>query len=128
MNMNNMNKPLVLLHIEDLIFISKVSIAAKEAGIETRVISNTDFDDIENIVRKAELVIIDLDAENLKPFDLLSRIGNMHNDEVPQIVAFVSHLKQELIHRARQYKNVNVLSRSQFVEQLSGLFQGVKEQ
>lgn len=126
MKLKENGKPLVLLLIDDLIFVSKISIAAKETGAETRVIENSDRDDIERLIAIADLVLIDLNAEHLDPLEFIRTISNLPTIRDTKIVCFVSHIDTELTNEATQYQGVTVLPRSKFVEQLPGILEGVK--
>lgn len=120
--------PLVLLLIDDLIFVSKVSIAAREAGVDTRVITRTDFDDIEKLVGPADLILVDLNAEQLNPVEFIRTVSELPTVRDTRIVCYVAHIDKELIEEAERYEGVTVLPRSQFVEQLPGILEGVKQE
>ncbi len=118
---------LILLLIDDLIFVSKVSIAAKDIGTETRVLTKSDLDDIERLVGIADLILVDLNAEHLKPLEFIRNVSNLPTSRDTRIVCFVSHINNDLMNVAKQFKGVTVLTRSQFVDQLKGILEGVKE-
>lgn len=128
MNLNQSNKPLVLLYIDDLIFVSKITIAAKEAGVDTKVITRTDLDEIEDLVGIAHLLLIDLNADHLKPIEFIRRVIRSSTSRDIRIVCFVFHIHHERMKEAEQFKGVTVLPRSKFVEQLPVFFQEVKQE
>ena len=121
-------KPLVLLLIEDLIFVSKISIAAKETGVKTRSVTKNDLDDIENLVGVADLLIIDMNAEYINPMEFIRTVSKLPTGQDIRVIGFASHIQQDLMKEAEQYPEVTVLTRSQFVEQLPGILQGVKQE
>ena len=121
-------KPLVLLLIEDLIFISKISIAAKETGIDTRSVTKNDLDDIENLVGVADLLIIDMNAEYINPMEFIRTVSKLPTGQDIRVIGFASHIQHDIMKEAEQYPEVTVLTRSQFVEQLPGILQGVKQE
>ncbi len=127
MNLNQNNKPLALLYCDDLIFVSKISIAAKERGVTTRVITKTDLDSIDELVGIADLVLIDLNADHLNPVEFIRRIVNSPTIRDTEIICFVSHAHHDRIKEAEQFDCVTVLPRSKFVTQLSGIFEGIKQ-
>ncbi len=127
MAMNQSNKPLALLYCDDLIFVSKISLAAREQGIETRVITWTDLDTLEELVGIADLILIDLNADHLNPVEFINRVVNSSTSRDTVIVCFVSHIHHERIKEAERFDGVTVLPRSKFVDQLPGIFEGIKD-
>ena len=121
-------KPLVLLLIEDLIFVSKISIAAKETGVKTRSVTKNDLDDIENLVGVADLLIIDMNAEYINPMEFIRTVSKLPTGQDIRVIGFASHIQHDIMKEAEQYPEVTVLTRSQFVEQLPGILQGVKQE
>jgi len=121
-------KPLVLLLIEDLIFVSKISIAAKETGVQTRSVTKNDLDDIENLVGVADLLIIDMNAEYINPMEFIRTVSKLPTGQDIRVIGFASHIQHDIMKEAEQYPEVTVLTRSQFVEQLPGILQGVKQE
>ena len=98
--------PSLLLVCSDLMLGSKVTAAAKEAEFElTRTLSQTKA--MERLGEAAfDAVVLDLEIEPLDAVKLLLACG----DAVP--VAFVSHVKADLIGEARA-AGWNVLTRGQ---------------
>jgi hypothetical protein len=120
-------KPLILLYIDDLIFISKISIAAKEIGLETRVITRIDLEDIEKLIGISKLIMVDLNADHKKPLEFIERITRLPTSRDIRIVSYVSHIHHDIIKQAEKFEGVTVLPRSQFVDQIHGILEGVKE-
>ncbi len=118
----------VLLLIDDLIFISKISIAAKEAGVETRAINPQDLENLEELVDYAGLVIVDMNAEYIQPMECIRSLKKNSNEKDIRIIGFASHIQHDMINEAEQHPGVTVLPRSQFVGQLPGILQGVKQE
>ncbi len=127
MKLNQSDKPLALLYCDDLIFVSKISIAARESDVETRVITNTDLDSIEELVGIAGLLIIDLNADHLKPIEFIHRVVDSSTSRDTKIVCFVSHIDHERIKEAERFDGIAVLPRSKFIDQLSGILEGIKQ-
>lgn len=127
MDFNGNSKPLVLLLIDDLIFVSKVSLAAKETGVATRALTRGDVDEIDRLVPLANLVIVDLNSETVNPIEFLRAVTALESGRTVQIICFGSHVSTELLREAQSFPDVTTMSRSQFVQQLSEILQGVKE-
>jgi DNA-binding NarL/FixJ family response regulator len=120
-------KPLTLLLIDDLIFVSKISLVAKNAGVETRALSRTDLDDIDQLVGAADMIIVDLNIDSIPVFDFLRNLYAAPTLRDTRIICFVSHIRRDLIDAAKAIGVEEVLSRSQFVESVEKLFEGIKE-
>jgi CheY-like chemotaxis protein len=118
---------LVLLLIDDLIFVSKVSMAAREAGISTRLVTRTDLQDIDNLVAIADIILVDLHAESINPIEFLREINRVPTKRDTEIICFVSHVRKDLIREAEEFDQVTVMPRSRFIENLAGILQGAKK-
>lgn len=127
MNLNQNDKPLVLLYIDNLIFISKISILAKEMGLRTRSLTRTDLDHLEDLTGISKLILVDLNADHLKPLEFIEKIHPFSTNKDVRIISFVSHINHELKRGAEKFEDITVFSRSQFVDELEGILKGIKE-
>ncbi len=127
MNLNQNDKPLVLLNIDDLIFTSKISILAKQTGVKTRSITKADLDHLEDLVGISKLILVDLNASHLKPLEFIKNVQSFKTSRDVRIICFVSHIHHELKKEAENFGDITVFSRSQFVDELEGILKGIKE-
>lgn len=127
MNLNQNDKPLVLLYIDDLIFTSKISILAKETGVKTRSITKADLDHLEDLVGLSRLILVDLNANHLKPLEFIKNVQSSSMSRDVRIICLVSHIHHELKKEAEKFEDITVFSRSQFVDELEGILKGIIE-
>lgn len=112
---------MVLVAVDDLMFSSRISTAAKAVGAAIRFTRSA-----EAVVTAARetapaLVIIDLNAARLQPLEILAALkGDPTLAAIPTL-GFVSHVDTPTIEAARSAGVDRVLARSAFVEQLPAL-------
>ena len=115
---------MVLVAVDDLMFSSRISTAAKAVGAAIRFTRS-----VEAVVAAAReaspaLVILDLNAARLQPLAILAALkGDASLAGIPTL-GFVSHVDTPTIDAARQAGVDRVLARSAFVEQLPALLGG----
>jgi hypothetical protein len=127
MNLKQNDEPLVLLYIDDLIFTSKISILAKKTGVKTRSLTNTDLDSLDDLIAISKLILVDLNANHLKPLEFIKNVLASPTGRDVRIICFVSHVHYELKKEAEKFEKVTVFSRSQFVDALEGILKGIKD-
>jgi CheY-like chemotaxis protein len=114
---------MILVAVDDLMFSSRISTAAKAAGAPIRFARSADAVLEAARAEKPTLVILDLNSARTRPMEIL---GALKRDpalaDVPT-VGFVSHVDTATIEAARKAGVDRVLARSAFVEQLPGLLQ-----
>lgn len=109
---------MIVAAVDDLMFASKISTAARQLGVEV-VFARSEDQVLERVrTLKPALTIFDLDSRQTRP---LSTIAAMKAD--PELssmrtLGFVSHVHGELIARARQAGIDEVLARSAFSSRL----------
>lgn len=109
--------PSVIAFVTDLIFATKISSTAASLGVDTAMARNLDAL-ATKIESGAALALIDMDAEA----DPLRAIELCRAAAVrPRIVAFVSHVRADLVQAARDAGADLVLARSAFVTRLPAL-------
>jgi PleD family two-component response regulator len=114
----------VIVAVDDLMFASRISSAAKALGVEIAFARSPEA--IVDAVRtKApRLVILDLNSIKVRPLEAVAALkADAALAGVPT-VGFVSHVQTELITAAREAGVDQVLARSAFVTQLPQLLQG----
>jgi CheY-like chemotaxis protein len=114
----------VIVAVDDLMFASRISSAAKALGVPIAFARSPDAV-VEAVRTKApRLVIFDLNSQKIRPLEAVARLkGDAALAAVPT-VGFVSHVQTDLIAEARQAGVDQVLARSAFVTQLPQLLQG----
>jgi PleD family two-component response regulator len=108
----------ILAVVDDLFFNVKISDAAKRAGLLS-VFFKTEKEVIE--AAKANpplLLIIDLNANSIKPVELIEHFKAHEDLKRVTIISFVSHVQGELKQRAHDAGANMVLARSAFSSSL----------
>ena len=115
---------MVIVAVDDLMFASRISSAAKALGVEIAFARSPEAI-VEAVRTKApRLVILDLNSVKVRPLEAIAALkANPALAAVPTL-GFVSHVQTELIGAARQAGVDQVMARSAFVTQLPQLLQG----
>ena len=115
---------MVIVAVDDLMFSSKISSAAKLLGVEIAFARSPEAI-VEAVRAKSpRLVILDLNSQRVRPLEAVAALkADASLARVPT-VGFVSHVQADLIADARQAGIDQVLARSAFVTQLPRLLQG----
>ena len=107
----------VLAAVADLLFVSKISTAAKQAGCTAPF-----FRDAEQLARAVPgepcLVIVDLNHAALDPVALIARLKQNPVTAAAPVVAFLSHVQVDLKREAEKAGSDLVLPRSVFSQNL----------
>jgi CheY-like chemotaxis protein len=109
---------MVLVVADDLLFRSKISTAAKSAGVVIRAAKTADA--ALEVVRRERpsLVLLDLDSARVGPFEVLGRLAaDPELRDVPTL-GFVSHVHADLVGRARALGIGSVMARGAFAAAL----------
>jgi CheY-like chemotaxis protein len=114
----------VIVAVDDLMFASRISSAAKALGVEIAFARSPEAI-VEAVRTKApRLVIFDLNSVKVRPLEAVAALrADPALASVPT-VGFVSHVQTDLIAQARQAGVGQVMARSAFVTQLPQLLQG----
>jgi DNA-binding NarL/FixJ family response regulator len=114
---------MILAAVDDLLFASKISAAARQLGVE--VIFARSSDDVlrqERSVRP-RLIIFDLNGKRTEPLTTISAIKSDLDLARIRTIGFVSHVQTELIESARQAGVDEVMARSAFSAKLGEILQ-----
>jgi len=107
----------VLAAVSDLIFVSKISAAARQAGCTIEY-----FRDPEKLMQAASgqpcTVIVDLNGIGLDPIALIASLKSDATTRPAQIIAYLSHVQHELRREAEKAGADLVLPRSEFSQNL----------
>src|SRR5271170_3013900 len=106
----------VVALVDDLFFQVKIAEAAKQLGVEFRACSTADALVAEVAKGAAKLVVVDLNARS-QPIEAIERLHAM-GLAIP-LVAFLSHIQQDLAERARAAGCREVMPRSKFTRDLA---------
>jgi CheY-like chemotaxis protein len=109
---------MILVVVDDLLFRSKISAAAKAAGVEVRAATTADAALERARVDHPTLVLLDLDSARTQPLEVLRRFAADPALSDLETLGFVSHVHADLIREARAHGIGNVLARSAFVVSL----------
>ncbi|MGH9145793.1 MAG: response regulator [Vicinamibacterales bacterium] len=114
---------MILAAVDDLMFASKISAAAKRLGVE--VIFARSSDEVLRQVRalRPRLAIFDLNSTRTEPLATISAIKGDADLVGVRTIAFVSHVQAELIEDARRSGVDEVLARSAFSAKLGEILQ-----
>jgi PleD family two-component response regulator len=108
----------VLAAVSDLMFVSKISAAAKQAGCSVEY-----FRDAQALAKKVEgsapcLVIVDLNNNNIHPIELIASLKADPSTRDATVLAYLSHVQHDLKREAEKAGSDLVLPRSAFSQNL----------
>lgn len=116
----------VLVVVEDLLFRSKISSAAKAAAITVAAATTADAALTRAREVRPSLIILDLDSARTQPFEVLDRLAADPELAVIPTLGFVSHVHAHLIKEARSHGIDEVLARSAFAANLPDILDRFK--
>jgi PleD family two-component response regulator len=109
---------MILVVADDLLFRSKISTAAKAAGVTVRAATTPDAAVERALADKPSLVLIDLDGSRPEPFEVLRRFAEDTELSSLRTLGFVSHVHADLVGRARALGIHQVMARGAFAAEL----------
>jgi DNA-binding response OmpR family regulator len=111
----------VLALTADLLFASRVKSTAAAVGAELLLVRTAD--EMLNLAaqRSPRLIVIDLDVRTLDPVDLITRLKAEPSSSMAPILAYVSHVREDLIGAARQAGADQVMARGAFSKNLASI-------
>lgn len=112
---------MVICAVEDLMFTSKLRGAASQAGVTLRFVRSPEALLDEVRANAPDLVILDLNADRLRPLDMVAALRGGEDHRSVRILGFVSHVDADRIARARAAGVDEVMARSAFVTRLPAL-------
>jgi CheY-like chemotaxis protein len=115
---------MVLVAVDDLMFSSRISTAAKALGTAIRFTRSPDA--VLTAARETmpALVLLDLNSARSRPLEILAALKSDPGLAAVPTVGFVAHVDTATIEAARRAGVDRVLARSAFVEQLPALLAG----
>lgn len=114
---------MILIAVDDLMFSSRISTAAKAVGASIRFTRSVDAVLEAARGEPPSLVVLDLNSARVRPLEIVAALkADPALSSVPTI-GFASHVDTAAIEAARKAGVGRVLARSAFVEQLPALLQ-----
>jgi DNA-binding NarL/FixJ family response regulator len=113
--------PIVLGLAADLLFTSRIRAAAQAAGVQAILCRKPDELVAAALENAPHRIFIDLDARTHDPVQVISSLKSDERTRSIDLVAFVSHVRADVIANARKAGADTVLARSAFVQQLPAL-------
>ena len=110
----------VLAAVSDLLFLSKISAAARQAGCPVEFFRHAERLE-EAIPAEPCLVIVDMNEKALDPVALIARLKAAPETKHAQVIAYLSHVQHELKREAEKAGADLVLPRSVFSQNLYDL-------
>jgi CheY-like chemotaxis protein len=109
---------MVLVVVDDLLFRSKISTAAKGVGATIAAATSGEAAIARAREVKPSLIILDLDSARIQPLDVLRQLAADPDLARIPTLGFVSHVHTERIREARTLGIGEVLARSAFAASL----------
>ena len=109
---------MILVIADDLLFRSKISTAAKAAGVVVRAATTPDAAVERAREDRPTLVLLDLDGGRPEPFVVLQRFAADPQLSQLNTLGFVSHVHADLVQRARALGIGQVVARGAFAAAL----------
>jgi PleD family two-component response regulator len=110
-------KKKILAVLEDLFFTVKISDIAKRAGLDVEFLKS-EKDVLEKAKERPLLIILDLNANSVRPVKLISELKSDPETKGISIISYVSHVQGELKQKAHDAGADMVLARSAFSQNL----------
>ena len=108
---------MVLAFVDDLLFSSKIRSAAKQIGTALRVLRSVAGAGFAWSESTAPLALVDMNGRTFDPLAVIRALKE-RPEPTPRTIAFVSHVRGDLVEAARAAGADEVLARSAFVSQL----------
>lgn len=115
---------MIVVGVDDLMFASRISSAAKALGVEIAFARSPEAIVEAVRTRAPRLVILDLNSAKVRPLEAVAALKADPALAAVPTIGFVSHVQADLIALAREAGIDQVLARSAFVTQLPQLLQG----
>jgi CheY-like chemotaxis protein len=109
---------MVLVVVDDLMFRSRISSAAKAVGVTIAAATTADAALTRARELKPSLILFDLDSARTEPFEVLRKLQDDPELAAIPTLGFVSHVHTDVIRQARALGIGEVLARSAFVSSL----------
>ncbi len=111
---------MVFAFVDDLLFSSKIRSAAKQTGSDLRVLRFVAEAGSAWSASTAPLALVDMNGRAFDPLAVILALKEQPGP-TPRTIAFVSHVRVDLVEAARAAGADEVLARSAFVSQLHNI-------
>ena len=115
---------MILAAVDDLMFASKISSAAKQRGVEIAFSKSSEDTLRQARTAKPRLIIVDLNSTRMDPLGTVAALKADHELAATRTLGFVSHVQADLIAAARAAGIDEVLARSAFSARLGEILAG----
>ncbi len=109
---------MVLVLIEDLLFRSKISAAAKAAGVNVTIVKTAEDALARARDERPTLILLDLDGQRTRPLELVHQLQDEPGLAGVPTLGFVSHVHAHVIQEARRAGIGEVMARGAFAASL----------
>jgi len=117
---------MVLIVVDDLIFLSKIEETARLVGLAAKVVDPDRLME-ESGRESATAVLLDLNHRSGKALEVIRALKSNPGEGVAPVIGYLSHVQTDLAAAAREAGCDVVLPRSAFVQQLPGLLRKLAE-
>jgi PleD family two-component response regulator len=117
---------MILCAVDDLMFSSKLRHAAGRAGVELRFVKSPEALLADAREHRPALVVVDLNADRLRPLDMIAALRADADLAGIRTACYVSHVDTARITAARAAGAGDVMARSAFVDELPRLFESAR--
>ncbi len=117
---------MIVAAVDDLLFSSKIRGVARQLGVEVTFARTRE--DVVHQARtgKPSLVIVDLNSQKIDPFATIAALKAEPAATATRVLAFVAHVRGDLVEAARQAGADEVLARSAFAASLPEILQSAR--
>ena len=112
-----------MVFVEDVYFTAKIRETARSLSRDVRFVRDAHGLDKRLAGPVPSMVIVDLNAESLKPLEIIKRVKGQADWHDARVVAYSSHARAELMEEANQLGADLVLPKSGFTQKLSEILQ-----
>lgn len=115
----------ILVVVDDLFFSAKIGETARQLGVVATFVSNVEELDERMRQGTPALIVVDLGLMNTDPIAVIERFKEHPDTQEIPVIAYCSHVNQDLMARAASAGCDQVLPRSAFSQRLPGLLRAV---
>ena len=119
--MPNQEPKRVLAVVNDLFFASKLSEAAKRAGLALEFVKEPG-QVLDKAKARPQLIVFDLNFDAVEPVDLIGKLKGDPATKPISLIGYLSHLQGELKQQAQQAGCDMVMARSAFSQNMLTIF------
>ena len=113
----------IVVFVEDIFFTAKIRETARNLSRDVRFVRDVQGLDKRLAGPARSMVIVDLNAESLKPLEIIRRVKAQPEWQQARLVAYSSHARAELMEEANQLGADMVMPKSGFTQKLPQILQ-----